>query len=78
MTLQERIEAARFRVRNWWRKQMRSPFYTDLRLVALEYRHLYSEQMRTANCGTAIGLLLLAYNRGHLRSQRAKEQPNEG
>ena len=65
------------RLQNWWRKQKRSPYYTDLRLIALEHRARYRENFRSGNCGTVIGTLLLAHRNGHFVSQRATAR-NEG
>lgn len=62
------------RLRNWWRKQKRNPYYGDMRLIALEHRHLYRDRFRKACCGEALGLLRLAWDRGHFVSQRPSRQ----
>lgn len=54
------------------RKCRRNPYYADLRLIAHEHRHLYKKRMRSAeSTGAAIGILLLAWDRKHFRSQRS-------
>lgn len=70
MTTATILNRAADRLRNCWRKAMRNPLHVDLRNVALKYRRLYDEEFQSANVGKALGLLLLAQRRGHLRYQQ--------
>lgn len=62
--------AARVRAgwRNWLRKQRRTPYIGDLRLISLEHRARYRPFFESGNLGQALGALLAAARNDHLRT----------
>lgn len=54
-------------IRNLLRKCGRSPYIGDLRIIKIEYRHLYKDRMKSGSLGSALQALRDAYMQGHLR-----------